>query len=154
VLYGWCAGIFAGGRWGTRTPDPKLRRLVLCPPELIALRSDEGCPLIRNFARGSGDQHLHCTLKPEERSTTFGPGSGSHQGAKGWKERRGSNRQWSSTPITGPTTSNRCSSSTIGFRNCCRKPSSCRPEMQYGQSRGRLGPLISTPRLPCPDPKR
>jgi hypothetical protein len=26
--------------------------------------------------------------------------------------------------------------------------------MQYGQSRGRLGPLISTPRLPCPDPKR
>jgi hypothetical protein len=68
--------------------------------------------------------------------------------------KRGCNRQWGSTPINAPATSNRCNNNTIGFRNCCRKPSTCRPEMQCGQSRGRPGPLTSTPPLPCPGPKR
>src|SRR6266576_3628690 len=33
-----------GAPGGNRTPDPQLRRLLLYPTELLALRSRQGCP--------------------------------------------------------------------------------------------------------------
>ena len=66
-------GNLRGGRWGTRTPDPKLRRLVLYPPELIALFFDIGRPFYGKTAEVSEDRgpnllyrRNYFILKPEK----------------------------------------------------------------------------------------